>query len=285
MGGRFGAAMAVPPSPPSAKTPMIDRLRAEWQGLRAVLAGLSPETRRAAVVMLVAVVVVLLQVQLGTRRTYRALDNPLGFADPELGAWAWWFGLQGLLGFVVPALLLVAAFRWRPARAGLGLGDWKLATTLAALYLPLVVVGTWVLSDGAGFRAQYPHYGAAALDWNTFLVYEALFLFYWVGWEYLWRGFVLFGTAPAVGAPTAIVIQTVPFAILHADKPAAEAYLSILGGVALGALVWRCRSFWIAVPIHAAQMLALDFWSTLRTRSGAEGVGLDALAQALGMGG
>jgi uncharacterized protein len=90
---------------------------------------------------------------------------------------------------------------------------------------------------------------------------------------------VLFGTAPAVGPVIAIVIQTVPFAILHATKPPAEAFLSILGGLLLGALVWRCRSFWIAVPIHAAQMLILDLWSTLRQRTGVDGVGLEALAE------
>ena len=142
-----------------------------------------------------------------------------------------------------------------------------------------------MLSDGAAFQEQYPHFYDAKTDWRIFLGYEALFLFYWMGWEYLWRGFVLFGTAPAVGAPLAVVIQTVPFAILHAQKPPAEAYLSVLGGLALGALVWRCRSFWIAVPIHAAQMLALDFWATLRYPTGASGVGLDALATALGGGG
>ena len=243
---------------------------------------MSPDGRRAAVVLIAATLLVLLQIQVGTRATYRGLGNPLGTADPELGAWAWWFGMQGITGFVVPALVLLLAFRWTPRRAGLGLGDWRLAGALALAYLPLVAVGTWVLSDGAGFQAQYPHLFSARDSWATFAVYEALFLFYWVGWEYLWRGFVLFGTAPAVGAPLAVVVQTVPFAILHADKPAAEAYLSVLGGLALGALVWRCRSFWIAVPIHAAQMLLLDLFCTLRFRTGATGIGLDALATALG---
>ena len=262
---------------------MIDRLRSEWQALRAAVAGLSPNARRAAIVLLVAVVLVLFHLQVGNRQFYRiVLGNALGFQDPELGAWAWWFGMQGLIGFVVPALILTAGFRWTPRQAGLGLGDWRLAGAIALLYLPLVVAGTWVLSDGAGFQVQYPHYYGARTDWGVFLVYEALFLFYWMGWEYLWRGFVLFGTAPALGAPLAIVAQTVPFAILHAQKPPAEAYLSILGGLALGALVWRCRSFWIAVPIHAAQMIVLDLWCTLRSRTGASGVGWDALAQALG---
>ena len=261
---------------------MIDRLRGEWQGFRAAVAGLSPNARRAAVVLVAATLLVLIHLQVGNRRVYLdVLDNALGFADPAFGSWAWWFGAQGVFGFVIPALILLVGFRWTPRQAGLGLGDWRLAGALAGLYLPLVVVGTWVLSDGAAFQAQYPHFFGAKTDWGVFLGYEALFLFYWIGWEYLWRGFVLFGTAPALGAPLAIVVQTVPFAILHAQKPAAEAYLSVLGGLALGALVWRCRSFWIAVPIHAAQMLILDLWCALRSRTGASGVGLDALRDAL----
>ena len=260
---------------------MIDRLRSEWQALRAAVAGLSPNARRASIVLLASVVLVLFHLQVGNRQVYRDLGNVLGFQDPEFGAWAWWFGMQGLVGFVVPALILLVGFRWRPQQAGLGLGDWRLAGGIALLYLPLVVAGTWVLSDDAGFQMQYPHYFGARDDWGVFLGYQALFLFYWMGWEYLWRGFVLFGTAPALGAPLAIVAQTVPFAILHAQKPPAEAYLSILGGLALGTLVWRCRSFWIAVPIHAAQMVALDLWCTLRARTGATGLGLDALAEAL----
>jgi hypothetical protein len=183
-------------------------------------------------------------------------------------------------GFAIPALILLAGFRRTPAQAGLGAGDWRLALTIALVYLPIALVGTWVLSDGAAFREQYPHLTEASYDWWTFVAYEVLFLLYWIGWEYLWRGFVLFGTAPALGA-AAVVVQMVPFALLHMEKPPAEAYLSIVGGLALGALVWRCRSFWIAVPIHAYQMLALDLWSTLRVRSGADGIGWDALVQAV----
>ena len=74
----------------------------------------------------------------------------------------------------------------------------------------------------------------------------------------------------------------IPFACLHVQKPPAEALLSIAGGLALGALVWRCRSFWIAVPIHAAQMLILDFWCTLRIRTGITGIGPEALSKLFG---
>lgn len=237
--------------------------------------------RQTVFVLLVSVLLVFVQLSFGSRRFFREHLEPIVPADWQvLRGWGWWFGIQGLTGFVLPVLFLLLLFRRRPSEIGLGLGDVRLAAWVALLYLPVVTVGTWVLSDQTAFQAQYPHLREATADWGLFLFYHGMFLLYWIGWEYLWRGFVLFGTARTFGV-YAVFVQAVPFALLHANKPGAEAVLSVVGGVALGALVWRCRSFWIAVPIHAVQMLLLDLFSTLRVRSGASGVGLDALMEIL----
>jgi len=213
----------------------------------------------------------------GDRGFFRTTVAPqLDVAGNGLASWAWWFGMQGVLGFLVPIAILKWGFKTSWKGMGLGAGDYSFALKMTAIYLPLVLVGTWILSDSTEFQASYPHYSAAAHHWKPFLIYESLFLFYWLGWEYLWRGFVLFGTARSFGI-MAIFIQAMPFALLHFNKPLPEALLSIVGGVAIGALVWRSRSFWIAVPIHAAQMMMLDLWCSLRIRSGATGWGLDAL--------
>lgn len=238
--------------------------------------------RQAATVLVAVGALVILQDAIGSRRFFYAHAAhifPAEYAD--LLSWIWRFVVQGATGFALPLAILCGLFRQSPAKAGLGRGDWKFASMAMACYLPAVMAGTWILSASPAFQAQYPHYAPAATDWTLFLVYEACFLFYWIGWEYLWRGFMLFGTAPAIG-PYAIFAQAIPFALLHLNKPLPETVLSLIGGVVLGALVWRCRSFWIAVPIHAAQMMALDFWCALRARSGADGVGLEALGNALG---
>lgn len=249
-------------------------LRRESRRLKAAIGRIDAQT---AFVLVAAAALVILQDAVGTRRVFHDhLAHLFPVSWRGLMAWAWWFGVQGVTGFLLPVAVLFFLFR-RPARAiGLGLGDWRFALVVAAIYVPLVVVGTWFLSDSSAFQAQYPHYRPASVDWSIFLVYEMIFLMYWIGWEYLWRGFVLFGTARTLGL-YAIFVQAVPFAILHLDKPILEAVLSLIGGIALGALVWRCRSFWIAVPIHALQMTVLDFWCSMRVRTGVSGVGIESL--------
>ena len=257
---------------------MKERLRKEWNELVTATRTLD---RQTLFVLIMAAVVVIIQMKYGSRRLFRLeLADYFPEAWQGLAAWGWWFGMQGLLGFVIPVLCLLFLFKRKPSEIGLGLGDWKLAGGLSLAYLPLVIIGTWVLSDGMDFQRQYPHYQPAAHNWTYFIIYQALFLFYWFGWEYLWRGFVLFGTAHTFGL-YAIFIQAMPFAILHYNKPLPEALLSVVGGVALGALVWRCRSFWIAVPLHAAQMLILDLWCTFRIRTGVKGIGPEALWEML----
>lgn len=251
----------------------------EWSRLRAALHRLDPQT---VFVLTFAAAAVVLQFTLGDRALFHShLASFLPSEWRELAGWGWWFGMQGLLGFVLPIVGLRLFFSGSLSDYGLGLGNWRLAAVIAALYLPLVAIGTWILSDGAAFQEQYPHYSPATTNWTFFLIYEALFLFYWLGWEYLWRGFMIFGTAHTLGL-YAVFVQAVPFAALHVSKPWPEALLSVVGGIGLGALVWRCRSFWIAVPIHAAQMMLLDLWCTLRVRTDVSGIGPGAFIDMLG---
>ena len=253
-------------------------LRSELERARNALQTVDVQT---AVVLLFAALAVILQMKLGDMALFqREIAPVLGIDQPGLAAWIWWFGMQGCLGFVLPVCILRFGFRVSAREMGLGRGDHAFALRIAALYAPLVVIGAWFLSDSTSFQANYPHFAPASRDWSVFVIYEAFFLFYWIGWEYLWRGFVLFGTARTFGI-MAIFVQAVPFAILHFDKPLPEALLSIVGGVLLGALVWRARSFWIAVPIHAAQMLTIDLWCTFRVRTGVSGTGPSALWEML----
>jgi membrane protease YdiL (CAAX protease family) len=108
-------------------------------------------------------------------------------------------------------------------------------------------------------------------------MYEALFLLYFAGWEFLWRGYMLFGLRRHMGDGAAVLAQMLPFVLLHFGKPPAETFGAVAAGVVLGALALRTRSFWYGAAVHWTIMLLMDGLSVLRWRAGAPGAGADDL--------
>lgn len=227
---------------------------------------------QTVVVLLMAAILGIWKFTYGSYSFFNSTLAPaLGLQNGGIWSHAYHCISQLMIGFMVPVLVLVFIFHKRPNEVGLAAGNVKLAAASLLIYIPLVTIGCWFLSASPSFQHKYPMIQAVAFDWRLFAVYEAFFLFYWVGWEYLWRGFLLFGTAHTFGR-WSVFIQMLPFAALHAQKPMPEAYLSILGALVLGALVWRSCAFWVAVPIHAFQMFAMDLFCSLRLRSAVEGL-------------
>jgi membrane protease YdiL (CAAX protease family) len=70
------------------------------------------------------------------------------------------------------------------------------------------------------------------------------------GWEFLWRGVMLFGLARVLGPGPAIFLQAVPFAFMHLGKPEVETLSTIFGGAAFGFVAWKSNSFYYPFLIH-----------------------------------
>ncbi len=149
-----------------------------------------------------------------------------------------------LLYLGVPLLVIVLFFRESPQTFGFQLGDWKagLFFTLAAILLMTPII--WWLGSAGGPLHQY--YGQINTDGLPLPVFTFLELF---GWEFLFRGWILFGYARKYG-PDALWVQAVPFALAHIGKPELETLSTIFGGFAFGWVAWRTRSFLYPFLIH-----------------------------------
>ena len=148
---------------------------------------------------------------------------------------------QTIFFFVAPFLFILLFFRESPRDYGFTLGDWRagLVLTLGGILLMTPVI--WLLATFDPASEAYYNDMAAGLPWNTF---GQIF-----GWEFLFRGFVLFGYARKFG-PDALWIQAVPFALLHIGKPEIETLSTIFGGFAFGWVAWRTKSFIYPFLIH-----------------------------------
>jgi len=147
--------------------------------------------------------------------------------------------------FVVPVLTIVLVFRENPLKYGLGLGKWREGLVWLLVVCPIMTVILWFLVRGSDMAEWYVRRGNESLAYMTWLQCVELF-----GWEFMWRGFWLFGMARVIGAGPAILVQAVPFALLHLGKPEVETLTTIFGGTGFGFVAWRCQSFLYAWLIH-----------------------------------
>ena len=150
-----------------------------------------------------------------------------------------------ILYFVIPILVILLLFRDRPADYGFQLGDWRRGLMWTVIGCIGMAVILWFV---AKTPAMQRYYDAKAPESTPYLIYiTAVDLF---GWEFMWRGFVLFGLAQVLGPGPAIWLQAVPFAFMHLGKPEIEAITTIFGGAAFGFVAWQTGSFFYPFLIH-----------------------------------
>lgn len=150
-----------------------------------------------------------------------------------------------ILYFVLSMLIILLVFRESPADYGFKLGNWKvgLAWTVGVC---IVMAGIlWFVARTPAMQAYYEARTPQSIGRLLWLNGVELF-----AWEFVWRGFMLFGLAQVLGPGPAILIQAVPFAFMHLGKPEVETLSTIFGGIGFGFIAWQSDSFVYPWLIH-----------------------------------
>lgn len=192
----------------------------------------------------------------------------------------YWFIGDFVVFFLIPVLFIKFWFKEKISGYGLKAGDYRAGFKIVILFLAVMLPLVWVFSAQQNFSDTYPHLNAARSSWNIFFLYETGMFIYMISWEFIWRGFMLFGLKEKFGN-YAVLIQMLPFLVLHNGKPFAETFGSIFAGIALGILALRTGSIFYCIITHSIVMLSIDFISTLRYRTSSYGIGPDALQNIL----
>lgn len=148
-----------------------------------------------------------------------------------------------VLFFCVPILILLLAFRDRPRRYGLQLGEWRWGLGLAVVGCAVMTPIVLALAGMPDYRAYYAPSDAPLPD---LLVTNVLDLF---TTEFLYRGFLMLALARVFG-PIALVVALFPFTLTHLTKPESELLSTFVGGAIYGWLTWRTRSIVWGAAAH-----------------------------------
>lgn len=151
---------------------------------------------------------------------------------------------DSLLFFLcLPLLVIVLALRRNPLDFGWRLGDWRFwlphATGFSVLAVPILFAMARVASLEGYYTVEdfsLPRYALEQCG-------------YFLGWEFLYRGFLLFGLKEKLGE-VSILVQVIPFVLMHLNKPEVETISTIPIGLYWGYVAYRGGSCWPAIIMH-----------------------------------
>jgi len=183
--------------------------------------------------------------------------------DPMFDFWAHvlQFVVFFVLMFVIPAAFVVTKLKGKLMDFGLGLGDKKLGFIISAIFVPLLAGSLYFLTNDPKLIAEYPLAKILHERPDLVLWYEMSYvIFYYIAWEFFFRGFLIFGLEKRFGLFNAILIQTISSCLIHIGKPDGETLGSIVFGVALGILAVRTKSIWYGFLIHITLGIMTDLY-------------------------
>jgi membrane protease YdiL (CAAX protease family) len=143
---------------------------------------------------------------------------------------------------------------------GLLPGNWKLWLVPALVIGAVFVVLSFLSSKNPQFIAEYPLYKGAGDSILLFTTHAIVYLFFYIGWEIFFRGFMQFGLSQRFGPWGAILVQSALSCVAHIGKPDSEIYTSILGALIWGILSYRFKSIWPAIATHWVLGISMDFF-------------------------
>ncbi|HLB38406.1 MAG TPA: CPBP family intramembrane glutamic endopeptidase [Gemmatimonadales bacterium] len=161
---------------------------------------------------------------------------------------------------VGPALLAQSVLGRSALSLGLRLGDARELLKLLAIGAPIALMAAYVSSRSPAIVAVYPLGGQLAPDPGAFALHAGGYLLYYLGFEYLFRGFLLLGTKDHIGPVAANLLQACLVTAFHFGKPGLEMAAVLPASLLFGWATLRTGSIWCALALHWVVGVSLDWF-------------------------
>lgn len=155
------------------------------------------------------------------------------------------FWISSIIYFgLLPVLTILIFLRKNPLDFGLRIGNYRIWIPYVLIFLVIAIPLLYFSSDLSSVHGYYRNHRN-----SEFLTYIWQTGIYMLGWEFLFRGFMLFGLKDKFKEGS-ILIQMIPFVLLHFGKPEIETISTIFTGILWGWICYRGNSFWPAYIMH-----------------------------------
>ena len=151
--------------------------------------------------------------------------------------------LSTFLYYGVFPLAVILLMRKNPLDFGLKPGSPR----IWGYYVLIICLASAVVLFAAAYMpALQKYYRLGQFKFAPFFLTSCLSL---AGSEFMYRGFLLFGLKDKFKEGS-ILLQMVPFVLLHLGKPEVETVSTLFTGILFGWVAYRGKSYWPAFFIH-----------------------------------
>jgi membrane protease YdiL (CAAX protease family) len=209
--------------------------------------------KKLAVYLTVAVLGVIGYWYLGTPGPQLEADHVRNF-DAGLAGVGWSVGFY----LVVPAVVMLLA-RDSLGEAGLRIGDAKYGLKTTLVVCAIVVPAMFFTAKDPIVQGTYPWAGGwPGESASNLLTWAGLYFFFFLSFEFFFRGFLIRAIRPHWGVGAALWVQAIAATAAHLGKPPAETAAALLASLLLGLMAVRGRSILWPALLHFLVGMSVD---------------------------
>lgn len=190
--------------------------------------------------------------KLGAKAHGVASDQAAGWFRFRLAGGA----LLGSTALITPLCLKISTgevgftWAWSPLSTGL-------LTAVIAVVLPIL----FLQSRSSNHREHYPQIRLESWHTRDHLLNAGTWIFYLVGYEAFFRGFLLLGLRDYMGDWPALAVTTALYTAVHIVKPAGEGFGSLFMGIVFALTALESNSILGPLVAHGFIAISNDFFA------------------------
>jgi uncharacterized protein len=156
--------------------------------------------------------------------------------------WTPWFSSLFYYA-ILPVIVILLLLNRNPLDYGFRLGNIRIWAKYVGIFCLIAAPILFLTTLSSEF---HKYYKIENFNLLTYFLINFASLF---GSEYFFRGFLIFGLKDKF-KESSILIQMIPFVLVHFGKPELETLSTIITGIIFGFIVYKGNSFWPAFIIH-----------------------------------
>jgi membrane protease YdiL (CAAX protease family) len=176
--------------------------------------------------------------------------------------------LQRALGLLFLGLLSALIIAILPSRGlqdfGLNLNFIEPLPWWSWLLIPVILILSYLTAKSPENLQQYPQIRIQTWTPGILIISSISWIVFIIGYEFLFRGFLLFASLEIMNPVPAISLNTAVYAFAHYYKGPGETFGSIPAGILFCYLTLLTGNIWTAVFLHTMMALSNE-WFSLRS--------------------